>query len=394
MPTVPCSAGPTAGAYASVALASLIAGVLALDLVGADLRVPLWYENDALYYATVVKAVGEQGWWWSNPRLAMPFGQVLLDFPMPDTLSFAVLRVLEPFAGDAFLRLNLFYLLGFPLTAVTALFALCRIGAARAPAMLASVLYAVLPFRLLRGEAHVMYTAYQAFPLLLPVLVAIGTGQVDARREPGWRRGAYALAACAAVASTGGAYQPFFACLLLAALALWCVVRSGRIAAAGPALALLAFTFLVFVLNLLPSILHRVRHGRSETARRLFYEADLFGLEIASLLLPVADHRIPSFAGARAAYDLTPVGQDGAMMALGILGSAGFVVLLGALLFRRRGSPPDAFDVLAVLNATVVLVATVGGFALLFNLFVSPQLRGFNLAVVPIGMFAFAAVAL
>ncbi len=391
---------PSRGRYVLALLLCAVAAVLLLDLTHARLSVPFWYDGDALYYGAIVKAVGETGWWLDNPRLGMPFGQELHDFPMPDSLSFLLLRAMSWVVSNDVCRFNLFYLASFPLTTLTTLWVLSRLGVSYGPALLASLLYAFTPHRLAWGEYHLMYTPYWPAPLLLLVLLRLATGELAlarARDLVSWRVLA-SLGVCVVIASTGGVYQPFFACVLLVSVGVYAAMRARRLRSLWLPLLLAGFTFAVLVLNLLPSLLYRWQHGATATARRAFFEAEMFALKITQLLLPIADHRVGAFAQTRTRYDLGFPGQASPPVSLGVLGSVGFLGLLAWLLYGRRrsddGRTARLLDGLGVANVTLLLLATVGGFGAVFAFFVSPQIRGYDRVVVFLALFAFSALAL
>src|SRR5262249_22609933 len=146
-------------------------------------------------------------------------------------------------------------------------------------------------------------------------------------------RSGVAVAVCVLVGS-GGVYYAFFACFFLLAAGTWCAWhrRAGHVFWAGTLLA--AIICLVGVLNLLPTFVYVLRHGtNAEAVRRYPLEAEAYGLKLGHLLLPTHSHRLARFHR----YYVPSDGEWG--IALGLVGSLGFLVLLGRLLFRRTGSP-------------------------------------------------------
>src|SRR5207248_5721283 len=79
---------------------------------------------------------------------------------------------------------------------------------------------------------------------------------------------------------------------------------------------------------------------------------------------------------------------------LGLIGSCGFLALLGPLLARRPDDGPvPVFHALALLNLFAVLLAGMGGFGAVACL-VLPWIRGYNRISVFIGFFALFTVVL
>src|SRR5207302_515103 len=89
---------------------------------------------------------------------------------------------------------------------------------------------------------------------------------------------------------------------------------------------------------------------------------------------------------------------------LGILGSIGFLLLVGGLFSRKRVAPnmgrivdpsyPGVREGLGALNAAALLLGTTGGLGSLFSLLVGPWIRGYNRISIYIAFFAFFALAL
>jgi hypothetical protein len=87
-----------------------------IKLRRADLHVPLIYDGgDAMYYMMVIKAIITNGWYLNNPYLGAPYGLAMHDFPMPDNISYLMIKVLGFFTSSFGLVMNLFCLLQFAL---------------------------------------------------------------------------------------------------------------------------------------------------------------------------------------------------------------------------------------------------------------------------------------
>ena len=114
--------------YASSLLACLVIMFLTLKLQGVDLRVPMFYYADTHYFQVLIKGVVENGWYLDNPSVAAPLGLNMRDFPMADSLQFFLVKLIGIVARDHALTANLYFLLTFPLTTLTTLFVLRRLG--------------------------------------------------------------------------------------------------------------------------------------------------------------------------------------------------------------------------------------------------------------------------
>jgi phosphoglycerol transferase len=210
--------------YTAAALFALAAAGWVLQLWRADLRVPFANTNDGLFIGLCTKGILENGWYLNNDRVGAPGGLNLADFPLSDNLHFLALKLIGLVVRDVGRTINLYYLLTFPLSALAALFVLRRLGVSFPPALVAALLFAVLPYHFLRGEAHLTLAGYYLVPFAVLVAVWLYHGEAVLLRREGRRRSLAAVAVCLLL-SAGGVYYAFFSCALLATAALAAAVR-------------------------------------------------------------------------------------------------------------------------------------------------------------------------
>jgi len=380
--------------------------VALLQLWRADLRVPLTYHGEAIYNGMLVKGVLEQGWHLSNPALGAPAGVDLRDVPMSDNnLHFALIRLLGLGTSNYARVMNAFFLLTFPLTALTALFVLRRFGLAAWPALCGSLLYTFLPFHFGRGQHHLFLAAYYLVPLGIMVALWIMLGAVslvDDERRWSWRHCRGKLLAgviiCALIGS-GGVYYAFFTCFFFLVAGGVAAFRRGDARHLVLPAALVVLTAAVITVHFLPSIVHVYRHGDTPMIRRYPVDAELYGLRVSQLLLPVTGHRLPWVARFKEFLDTERGVNESNLSSLGILGSLGFLALLGRLLiakpqviWRNEDVARRALHDVGILNLAAVLVATVGGFGALVALLITSQIRAYNRISIFIAFFSVFAV--
>jgi phosphoglycerol transferase len=384
-----------AGAAAALALGG---AVLVLELWNGDLRVPFTYTGDGTLNLMFIKGVLENAWHFENPDLGAPYGQQLYDYPVinGETLNLLLFRILGLGSGDPALVMNLFFLLTFPLTALTAFFVLRRLPVSRGVALVIALLYAFLPYHFHRGEAHLFLAAYYAVPL--GAYLAIGVFRGDALF--GGRRATLITAVmCTVVATASGSgyYAVFTVLLVVAAAALRFVVWRERaaIVTGGAVVAALAA---VSLLQLAPTIVYRAVNGTNdEVAKRYWFESEDYSLRLTNLLLPVDGHRIAPVARLKAEYAAEIPQTEARSAALGVVGSLGLLWLVGvALVACVGGGRRYALGLhagLAALTVVAVLVATTGGFSTFIAVF-WPQVRAWNRLSVFIAFFSLAAIGL
>src|SRR5207237_916888 len=110
---------------------------------------------------------------------------------------------------------------------------------------------------------------------------------------------------------------------------------------------------------------------------------------IASLVLPIPDHRLPPLRAMRFRYTNQLLSTRAVVSDIAVLGGAaslGFLLLLWICLARprERRLPTHVRDA-AGLNLAALLLGTTGGFGLLFATFVSPQIRCYDRLSIFIG---------
>ncbi|HVX59282.1 MAG TPA: hypothetical protein VHC19_01725 [Pirellulales bacterium] len=388
------------GAYlAAVALCLLILSLL-FDLPSFDLSIPLVYGNDALLTHALAKTLTEQPWYLTNPALGAPGAMEINDFPMADGLHFLWLKLLSFVRSDWAGIVNLYFLLTFPLTTLTSLYAMRRLGLSTLPAIVGSLLFAFLPYHLIRNQGHLLLAAYYVVPLSVLAAVWVyrgeghaGEGQAQRAGSP-WRRRLTLSAICLLQASAG-VYYAAFACFSLLVAGISGSLERRKLRPLATAVLLIAATAAGVVANVSPTLRYWSQHGRNpEPLHRPVLHAELFGLKLAQLVLPVTEHRWRLLAKVRDRYhhsSLAPNENDS--VTLGSVGALGFASLLLRVLFMARRRPGELLGILSKLNLAGVLLATIGGFGVIFNLVVDPHIRCYNRIGVFLGFFALTAAA-
>ena len=355
-----------------------------MQLWRADFKVPFMYFVDSLFYNIAAKGTIEHGWWVHNESLGAPDELHYEAYPFFDNFHFALIKLISLFTADHALVLNIFYLLTFPLTAVTSFYFLRYFKFSFGAALVVSLLYSFLPYHFFQSY-HLMMAAYYLVPLMVLVVVWIC---LEERLKGG--KAIASLVICL-IAGSCGVYYPYFFCflLLVAGLISWWNRRS-----VAPLLAALVLTGVVagtLVINHLPTIIYQRTHGSASMGNRSVGDAEIMGLKITQLLLPIGGHRYDTFAALKARYNLGPLINENDTSSLGVVGSIGFLVLLGAIFSRQK--LPGLLEALSGSNLAAVLLGTIGGFGVLFNLLVSPQIRAYTRISVFIAFFSLIGVA-
>ena len=401
--TPPPAAAPrwlVAACYVGFPLLSALVVLVALRITSVETvtRAPLlnYDDGDVLLILPIVKDAVERGNYYQNDRLGAPGAFQIYDFPVIDyTHLLGIWLVGQCTDGSYVTAFNVYYLLTFPLTTLTAFAVFRWFGFSLPGAGAGGLLYAFLYWHAIRGQAHYFLSAYWGVPLSLMLVLRVCRGDPPfteardgGRRWAFRRRDSLCAAGIAALTALGGAYYAFFTCALLGFAAVY-----GSLAARSwkPALAagvLLAVISAAGVAAHAPTIVYQAKHGRNPIAtQRLPIEAELYGLKIAPMLLPQFDHQWPAVGRFAAAYheDGRPLPSENRTAVLGVVASAGVIgVGVVVLLPGARRWP---YGPLGALVVFATLFATIGGLGSLFNFFVSSQVRAYSRMSVFIAFF-------
>ncbi|MGI8412067.1 MAG: hypothetical protein ACR2LV_04475 [Solirubrobacteraceae bacterium] len=387
-----------------VAALSVLGAAWALRLWRGDLALPLRYTplDDTKFYLMLVKGILEHGSYLHNPSLGIPFGQQLYDYPQgADNLNLLIIRGLGLFTANPALVVNLFLLLSFALASFTSYLVLRALGLAACGAGVASVLFSLLAYHFFRGESHLLLSAYYAVPLSAYLFLRLlaDAPLFTSGRLRGWASGRSlaTVGLCVVVGSESLYYATFTEVLLAVAVIAALVRRRWRTAVAGAAIvALVAATLAV---NLAPSLIYRMRHGanpvveRSAAANESSNQA--LGLSLGNLILPAPGSHSPVLRQVATRYDhaIAPGYCEACYASLGAVGTVGLAWLalcaLGALVGVSGGLGARAL--LRHAGAGVVsalAVGTAGGLSIVFERFVTPDIRAWNRISVLIAFFS------
>jgi phosphoglycerol transferase len=241
-----------------------------------------------------------------------------------------------------------------------------------------------------------MLTAYYCVPLVIQVanwicegrpLFRLASGCRRANRK-NWSRAIFSLLVSAAIASDNP-YWAFFSGFFFVVAGLIGRFRYSRKASLLSAAILSTVIVVVFCANLAPTLWFAHKHGLNPVNNRQPAEAEVYGLKVVQMLLPVPNHRLQSLANlAGRYYRSAPLVNENYTASLGIVGALGFAVLVGSFFWRRC---PRTLASLALLNLMAVLLGTIGGLGSAFSFFVWPQYRSYNRISVYISFLSLAA---
>ncbi len=357
-----------------------------------DLRVPLGFVSDSLWYLAQSKSTVDNGWWWWNPRLGAPYGLDEVSFPSNSTVDQGLVWLVSRVVPDAFAAINVTWVVLVVLSGLSATWCIRALGASSASAFAAGTLFALSPYALYRNIDHFALVIY-----LVPFACAAALWLAAGEPHQTWGRTQRPVifGGCVLL-GLNYVYYAFFGsfCILVGALIGYLIGRETRVLASG--VLCVALIIGSTAVNLSPTFYSWYQNGQPLIVReKVPAEAETYGLKIRHLVSPVFPHRIPAFNSwvEKEAAARFPNDNENWTARLGIVGTVGFLGLL-ALLFipdaRRRGVP--LLEGASRLTLAALLLGTVGGFGVVFNLFVSSDIRAYNRISVFITFFSLLAV--
>jgi phosphoglycerol transferase len=408
------------GAYAVAVALCLIILAWAMKLWDADLRIPFFYGGDVfrdvLQASAWIKGVIDNGWYQHNSFIGMPAGQDMYDFTITASLDFTIIKLITFFAPNYAMTLNLYFLLTFPLTTLTTMLVLRQLKVSYASSIVGSLLFTFVPYHFLRGEEHLFLSAYYMIPLIVMVILWIYTDKsflFNADKNNSKLRfgllnykSMISIIICILVSSTC-IYYAFFSCFLLVIAGVSSSISQKNKYPLLTSGILIAVIIIGGLINASPALIYQHEYGSNpEVAIRGPEEAEYYGLKIIQLLMPINGHRIPFMANIADKYCRTaPLVNENKFSSLGIIGSLGFLILIGWVFYRLSGglnvnvnvklnNTINELNGLSILNLSAVLLATIGGFGAIFNYAIYSQLRCYNRISIFIAFFSLLAVIL
>lgn len=407
------------------ALLIILTGVilyLTFGLKGASLaNYPLVYSSggDRITGQATAKSMLENGWIYTNPYLGAPFGSTNYDAVTMELLLNLIEQCLVWVTGNWVLSYNLFYLSAYFLTALTSFYALKKLNIHEIIALPLAILYAFAPYHQMRGTGHLYLGMYFMVPLAVLYVYRLMKGEgvfhkgavLFRKNRQGWFTGANILRVlCLMCMALTGIYYAFFTCFFLCVVILYWIFNynygrkdqkqsisktlKGIWKYISQPMLSIGIMVLTLILAALPNLIYWMQNGKAETLTVKGGEgAEIYGLKVIQLLLPMANHRLDLLARIRSFYDTYyPLVNENRMSSLGAIMAIGFVVLCAALFMSFRLPKNSNIRIGSLLTLAAILFGTVGGFAVILS-FVTGAIRCYNRFSIFIAMFSLIAVA-
>lgn len=390
------------GCYIGFPLLALVIAFIGMRITSIDQlsAAPLlnYHDGDALLILPMVKDAVERANIWRNDRMGAPGEFQIYDFPVIDHLHFAGLWLVGQLTGSYVTAFNVYFVLTYPLTALTALAVFRWFGFSLPAAGVGGLLYTFLQYHATRSQAHYFLSAYWVIPLSMYVVLQTARGEppfTETRdgqlRWALWRWGSLGAVVIALMSALGGAYYGFFTCALLAFAGVYGSVAARSWKPGVSAGLLVGVIWAGGVAAHAPSIIFHATHGPNPLpTQRQPIEAELFGLKLADMLMPHVNHQCPAIARLAAKYHTDrPLPSENIMAPVGGFIAAGLVAV--GVMFLLPVARKWPYGPLGALVVFALLLATIGGLGSLFNFFVTAQIRAYcrmSVFIAFFGLFA------
>ncbi len=375
-------------------LSIMITFFLSLFLIGIlwnfkslSINIPISYYGGDDYAALKnAKSIMDTGWVMENEYLGAPFGTEFYGYPSTATSNIDnfFLKILILLTKDISISVNLQFIFTFPLISVISYLVMRSLKINNIISILASLTYAFMPYIFLRGMSHTILSSYQFVPL--SILLCLWMFEDDNffimnRNFFKNRKNMKAIFMTFLIANNGIAYYPFFTCFFLGITGLIKTVNKKHIKYLYRSLTLILSIVAFFVLALLPIIVHKL--GDSDIiafTTRSRVDAEVYGLKIFQLFLPVNSHNIDILSKLINYYNNNaPLVNENSCAYLGIAGALGFVLLLVLLFIKNsKNNQFNKLKFLSELNIVAVLLGTIGGFGSIIAVLITPMIRAYN----------------
>ena len=196
-----------------------------------DVRVPLGFVSDSLWYLAQSKSTIDNGWWWWNPRLGAPHGLDEVSFPSNSSVDQVLVWLVSRVVLDPFAAINLTWVALVVLSGLSATWCIRAIGASTAGAFAAGTLFALSPYALYRNIDHFALVIYLV-PFACAAALWLATG--EPHQTWGRTKRLVIFGGCVLL-GINYVYYAFFGafCILVGALIGYLIRRDARVLASG-----------------------------------------------------------------------------------------------------------------------------------------------------------------
>ena len=366
--------------------------IFAMKLWHADLSYSLTLgSGDVLLERMGIQNMLETGSRNLSNRLGGYSGQQLYDYPVSDAFNYGMMRIIALFTGNSATVMNIFYLIGFPLAAMTATAALLRLGITRIVALFSGLFYPFMPYHFARNQNHLLLSAYYMVPLAIVLALGVLEGEYEPvfSKKQKWRRNLYqnrkliGAVVTGLIISSTGVYYAYFSCFfILLALITFTIRNRRRMQSIFGGAMVMASIVIGALLNAIPGQIYALNGGESfPNMLRSISDGETYSLKLIDLFIPYYAHNLGRFRNmVQIFHNSESLANENTAVSLGILGSFGLAALLLAPIVVRslKTAEKRLFRNTSLLAIYGILLATLGGFSSIIYRYIFGGVRAYN----------------
>lgn len=317
--------------------------------------------GDNSFYLVIINNLTRGRSLYKNPNMGAPIGQSLYDFPaVGDLINYGYLRLLALGTRNTALTETLFYFTTYFSAAIAAQLTARRIGMRKGTSIVVGVLFAFIPYHLIKNVQHLMLSSYFALPFIVFALVEI----LYPRPESKKRQRNIVLVFLGVIAGGTGIYYAIFSFFVVTSvLAVHKVNRSINKSTLQRTSFYISGLFSSVIVSAIPSVIYGIKNG-FRNFERSFLEVEYYGLKIANLIRPIEVHRLSLFRQFSRQFAPSMIPGEPVEM-LGLFGSLGLLLLI--LFVLRRIATSSGITKNYSFEKERSLIASVTVIAILFS---------------------------
>lgn len=342
--------------------------------------------GDGLWQLLLAKTIDETGWITHTLRLGDGVINPLTDFPaiLMDNYGNLILKFYILLTSNTELACSL-TILTFPFITAWVSYSVFRaIGIKPLIAVLSALTYTLVPFWFFRSLGHYSLAELQSMPLTLLLCFWLYHDETFFCVKKSfftYKKNVVALLICVWLANSGIGYYQFYSCGFIFMIGIIKSLSERKLSCLARPMVISGIIGTLFFCNMMPSFWYNYQHGENKLmAVRSSVEADIYGSKISYMLLPQDGSIFPSEKITQRYEDYVkhaPLHNENTTAYLGPIGVIGFFALFISLIGLKNNCK-DPLYWISRLNLFAILFSTIGGFSVLFSIFVTPMLRSHN----------------
>lgn len=348
----------------------------ALNIANYDLSVPFQYAGDSIIILIYIKSLLQDGWPTIITQLSAPYSYPGAAFPMLTSFDWLIMKVISCFTNEPGYILNIFWLSTLVFSAWSSSYAAYQLGLNRIWAFGLGVLYAFLPFALLRNVAH-LSLVYYLVPLLCLLSIIIASHGEGVRNLKEAK--IVGFLACV-FQGFNYIYFSFFAVIIFGVASILVWRRSKGVKQFYFAIIAISLVLMSVALNLVPLLVSKYNNGPApDMGYKHTAEAEIYGAKIRKMIAPHPDNLIKplSIYAVKDIQAQFPNDNENVTARLGLFGAIGLMLSI-LIVLRRHESDSRILISTGSLGLATLLIITVGGFGAVINIITVPDIRGYN----------------